>query len=115
MSAQPMSPVPPGPARLSPVWPFVFAVAAPAPWWFTIERHGFGMSIDAIGYVSTARSLLAGGGYYDCTQEPLSTWCPGLSTLLAGLGLVGVEPMVGAAIVNGLSFALIVGLAVEIL
>lgn len=102
-------------ARVSPIWPFAFGLAALALCWFTIERHGLGLSIDAITYVSTARNLLEGRGYYDSVQEPVAAWGPMFPTLLAAIGLLGIDPLASAAWVNPLAFALIVGLASDVL
>jgi len=103
------------PARISSIWPIAFGLAALALCWFTIERHGLGMSIDAITYVSTARNLLEGRGYYDSVQEPVAAWGPMFPTLLAAIGLLGIDPLLSAAWVNPLAFALIVGLASDVL
>ncbi|MFN0006753.1 MAG: hypothetical protein ACKVXR_02505 [Planctomycetota bacterium] len=103
------------PPRVSPIWPFAFGLAALLLCWFTIERHGLGMSIDAITYVSTARNLLEGRGYYDSVQEPVAAWGPMFPTLLAAIGLLGIDPLASAAWVNPLAYASIVGLASDVL
>ncbi len=69
---------------------------------------GAGMSTDAICYVSAARHLLEGKGYLDYDGRPYTHWPPLLPTILALLGLVGIEPLDGTRFVNAVSFGLIV-------
>ncbi len=62
--------------------------------WCT-SRYGIGVSPDSAYYIVAARSLAAGQGLR-FNGEPLVHWPPGYPLLLAGLGVVGVEPLEGA-------------------
>lgn len=70
--------------------------------------YGPGISSDALYYISTAKGLVEGKGYYGFDEEPYTHWPPLFPTLLAMLGLAGIEPLNGARFVNAVSFALIV-------
>ncbi|MCJ7692900.1 MAG: phospholipid carrier-dependent glycosyltransferase [Sedimentisphaerales bacterium] len=72
---------------------------------------GPGMSPDAVCYVAAAESLLQGNGYLDFDRDPYTHWPPLFPTLMAALGLVGIEPLQAARFVNGAAFALIVLIA----
>jgi hypothetical protein len=68
------------------------------------SRYGAGLSSDSTAYISAARSLLAGHGYV-CHDGNLYTgWPPLFPTLLAGIGLVGIDPATGARFLNALAF-----------
>jgi len=68
------------------------------------SRYGAGISPDSTAYISAARSLLAGHGYV-CHDGSLYTgWPPLFPTLLAGIGLTGVDPAVGARFLNAFAF-----------
>lgn len=75
------------------------------------SRHGVGISPDSTGYLAAARSLLAGRGYTGCDGAPLTAWPPLFPTLLAGLGLAGIEPALGARLLNALAFGVMVFLS----
>ena len=68
--------------------------------------YGAGLSPDSVGYISAARSLLSGDGYTRYHGDVLVHWPPLFPTLLAVLGLAGIEPLVGARIINILAFGL---------
>ena len=76
--------------------------------WISTTRYGVGLSPDSVNYIATARNLLAGKGYLTFDDTPFTHWAPLLPTMLAGLGAVGVEPQVGARLINAASFALII-------
>lgn len=68
------------------------------------SRYGVGLSQDSANYLSAARSLLAGEGYRYCDGGVYTHWPPLFPTLLAALGLAGVEPQTGARFINALAF-----------
>ncbi len=74
-------------------------------------RYGIGTFPDAEHYVGAARSLLDGKGYRYYFGEPYTRWPPLFPTLLAGLGLVRIEPLAGARLLNSLAFGLTVFLS----
>jgi len=74
---------------------------------------GVGMNEDGVSYILAARNLLAGQGLetftnygpIDTLTEPMVFWPPFYSIALAGLGLMGIDPMEGARWLNALLFA----------
>jgi hypothetical protein len=91
------------------------------------SRYGVGTLADSAHYIATARSLLAGTGYRSyasSVQEergyrsdmsaPYTQWPPLFPTLLAAIGLAGVDPQVGARWLNAIAFGLIVFLSGEL-
>lgn len=72
------------------------------------SRYGVGLSPDAVKYVSTARNLLSGNGYLQYDGTPFVRWPPLYPTLLALIGLAGVEPLSGARLLNALVYGLTV-------
>jgi len=68
------------------------------------SRYGVGTSPDSAGYLSAARSLLAGQGYRYPDGELYAQWPPLYPTLLAAMGLAGLDPLVGARLLNSLAF-----------
>ena len=72
------------------------------------SRYGVGLSPDSVNYIGTARNLLAGNGYLTFDDTPYTHWAPLLPTMLAGLGLIGIEPQTGARLINAAAFALVI-------
>jgi len=75
--------------------------------------EGLGLSDDSIAYIAGARSLLAGDGYREAwlaTNQPVTHFPPGFSSLLTFVGLFGLDPLRGARFVNALLFGLNAGL-----
>ncbi len=70
--------------------------------------YGPGMSSDAINYLSTAKHLMEGKGYISYSGQAYVHWPPLFPTLLALLGLGGIEPLSGARFLNAVCFGLIV-------
>jgi hypothetical protein len=68
------------------------------------SRYGVGMTPDGASYISTARSLLDGHGYRWFDGSPYTGWPPLFPTLLAGIGLAGIDPVTGARFLNALAF-----------
>jgi len=62
--------------------------------------------VDGYAYLMGARSLQQGAGYRSLTGEPFNHWPPGYSLLLS----LFPDPLVGALVVNYLSFGAVVGL-----
>lgn len=68
-----------------------------------------GMSLfdDSIAYIAGARSILAGEGYREAwliSNQPVTHFPPGFSTILALVGLSGLDPLRGTRFVNALIF-----------
>ncbi len=75
------------------------------------SKYGVGLSPDSADYLSAARSLPAGQGYR-CHYGGLYTgWPPLFPTLLAAGGLTGIEPLLGARLLNSLALGLIIFLS----
>lgn len=75
--------------------------------------EGLGLSDDSIAYIAGARSLLSGEGYREAwlaTNGPVTHFPPGFSSVLAFVGLFGLDPLRGARFVNALLFGLNAGL-----
>src|SRR4029450_5115297 len=74
---------------------------------------GRGLSDDSIAYIAGARSMLAGQGYREAwlaSNQPVTHFPPGFSSVLAFFGLFGLDPLRGARFVNALLFGLNAGL-----
>lgn len=71
---------------------------------------GVGVSPDSTHYISAARNLLGGRGLGRITPSgrwvPLVHWPPLFPVLLAGIGLLGIDPAHGARWLNVLIFGL---------
>jgi hypothetical protein len=72
------------------------------------SRYGVGTSPDSVTYVSTARNLLAGRGYVTFDGSPLVVFPPLFPTLLAGIGLGGIDPLEASRYVNAFCFGLVI-------
>lgn len=69
--------------------------------------QGLGLSDDSIAYIAGARSILAGDGYREAwlaSNQPVTHFPPGFSTILAILGLSGLDPLRGARFLNSILF-----------
>jgi hypothetical protein len=69
--------------------------------------QGLGLSDDSIAYIAGARSLLSGLGYREAwlaSNGPVTHFPPGFSSVLALVGLSGLDPVRGARLVNSLLF-----------
>jgi len=69
--------------------------------------EGLGLSDDSIGYIAGARSILSGQGYREAwlaSNGPVTHFPPAFSTLLALIGLSGLDPLRGARFLNALLF-----------
>lgn len=75
------------------------------------SRYGAGCSTDCVHYVSAARNLLSGRGYVAYGGVPFVEFPPLFPTLLALIGLTGVDPFVAARYVNATCFGLIVAIS----
>lgn len=73
-------------------------------------RYGAGTSPEVAGHLAAARSLPASQGYL-CPDGGLYTQPPLFPTLLAAPGLLGLDLLVGARLLNALAFGLIVYLS----
>jgi len=67
-------------------------------------QYEVGVAGDAVHYMEGARNLLAGKGYvllrWDGSFKPITTFPPGFSLALAGLGLFGLQPLTAAHYLN---------------
>ena len=66
-----------------------------------------GLLDDSIGYIAGARSILSGQGYREAwlaSNQPVTHFPPGFSTILALVGLSGLDPLRGTRFVNALVF-----------
>ncbi|MBL8102461.1 MAG: phospholipid carrier-dependent glycosyltransferase [Anaerolineales bacterium] len=69
--------------------------------------QGLALSDDSIAYIAGARSILNGNGYHAiwlASNKPVTHFPPGFSTILALVGLGGLDPLRGTRFVNSLLF-----------
>lgn len=69
--------------------------------------QGLGLSDDSIAYIAGARSILSGDGYREAwlaSNGPATHFPPGFSSVLALVGLSGLDPLRGTRFVNSLLF-----------
>lgn len=69
--------------------------------------QGLALSDDSIAYIASARSILSGDGYraaWLASNKPLTHFPPGFSSVLAVIGLSGLDPLRGTRLVNSLLF-----------
>ena len=74
---------------------------------FRATPEGLNLSDDSIAYIAGARSLLAGQGYREAwleSNQPVTHFPPGFSAALALIGLTGIDPLLGARLLNALLF-----------
>jgi len=75
--------------------------------------EGLGLSDDSIAYIAGARSMLAGNGYREAwlaSNQPVTHFPPGFSSVLAFFGLFGLDPLRGTRFVNALLFGVNAGM-----
>ncbi len=75
--------------------------------------EGLTLSDDSIAYIAGARSMLAGQGYREAwlaSNGPVTHFPPAFSSVLAFIGLFGLDPLRGARFVNASLFGLNVAL-----
>jgi hypothetical protein len=75
--------------------------------WAT-KPYFIGVSPDSAKYISCARSLLEGNGYTIYNGNRYIFWPPLYPSLLAVLGLTGIEPLEGSRYINAFLFGLII-------
>ena len=71
--------------------------------------EGLELSDDSIAYIAGARSMLAGNGYREAwleSNQPVTHFPPGYSSVLAFFGLFGLDPLRGTRFVNALLFGI---------
>lgn len=69
--------------------------------------QGLSLSDDSIAYIAGARSILSGEGYREAwlaSNQPVIHFPPGFSSLLALVGLSGLDPLRGTRFINSLLF-----------
>jgi len=69
--------------------------------------QGLGLSDDSIAYIAGARSMLAGNGYREAwlaSNQPVTHYPPGFSSILALIGLSGLDPLRGTRFLNSILF-----------
>lgn len=71
-----------------------------------VTRWGIGLSADSAVYIAGARGILQGRGYAfpygGGVWEAITLWPPFYSMVLAGFGLLGIEPLEGARWLNSI-------------
>jgi len=81
----------------------IFALSAMAALYISTPA-GAGLANDSVAYIAGARSILQGRGYsdiwLDSTIEPITHYPPLLSLSLSALGLLGLDPLRGARLLN---------------
>lgn len=85
----------------------VVAAAAVAFVAFATAVHGLGVSVDAVKYLSTGRSLLAGEGFVQFDGEPYVLWPPLYPLVIAAAGLADTEIVEALRFVHLAVFALV--------
>ena len=85
-----------------------------------VTRWGIGLSPDSAVYISGARGLMLGQGYSvpvgGGDWEQITLWPPFYSVMLAGVGVLGLDPLEGARWLNSILFGLtafLVGLSLK--
>jgi hypothetical protein len=76
-----------------------------------IATHHFGVVVwpDSVFYLSTARSLIKGGGFIAFDGEPLTLWPPLYPAILAFIsGIFRIDPLFIAAALNAVIFGAII-------
>lgn len=71
--------------------------------------EGLNLSDDSIAYIAGARSMLAGDGYREAwlaSNGPVTHYPPAFSSVLAFVGLFGLDPLRGVRFVNSVLFGL---------
>lgn len=69
--------------------------------------QGLGLLDDSIAYIAGARSILEGDGYraaWLASNKPVTHFPPGFSSILALIGLSGLDPLRGTRFLNSLLF-----------
>ncbi|MBI5822770.1 MAG: phospholipid carrier-dependent glycosyltransferase [Chloroflexi bacterium] len=69
--------------------------------------QGLSLSDDSIAYIAGARSILSGDGYREAwlaSNQPVTHFPPGFSSILALIGLSGLDPLRGTRFANSLLF-----------
>src|SRR3990170_6236461 len=69
--------------------------------------QGLSISDDSIAYIAGARSILSGDGYREAwlaSNQPVTHFPPGFSSILALIGLSGLDPLRGTRFINALLF-----------
>lgn len=69
--------------------------------------QGLGLSDDSIAYIAGARSILNGDGYHEAwlaSNQPVTHFPPMFSSVLALVGVTGLDPLRGTRFVNALLF-----------
>lgn len=68
------------------------------------SKYGVGLSPDSVEYISSARGLLSTGSLIGSNGSPYDRWPPLFPSLLALVGLTGVDPLLGARFLNAVVF-----------
>lgn len=73
------------------------------------SRFGAGLTYDSIRYISGARNIADGNGYFSYSGQPIALWPPLYSGILAMFYLAfGLDPLYSAIYLGALIFAVII-------
>jgi len=86
----------------------ILSVAGIALALFSTSVYGAGLSPDSVTYIFAANRLLSGDDYMNVGGTSYALWAPLFPALLAGLGLLGIEPLDGVRFFNAVIFGLII-------
>lgn len=78
---------------------------------FSTSRYGIGLAPDSAQYLAAARSLAAGKGFVSFDGSPYVAWPPLFPLVLAGFGLLGVDPLVAVRFLHAGTLGALVFLA----
>jgi len=90
-------------------WVLLFALGLAAVWFVRyLTPEGMGLVNDSVGYIGGARNIVAGDGYSrlkgNGEPTPITNFPPFFSIVLAGISLLGPDPIDGALILNVVLF-----------
>ena len=72
--------------------------------WLSTSRYGVGCTPDSADYIAAARSFLSGKGFAHWEGKPFTSWPPLFPIVLSALGFLGIDPLLGARLLNMFCF-----------
>ena len=90
-------------------WVLLFALGLVAVWFMRyLTPEGMGLVNDSVGYIGGARNIAAGNGYSrlkgNGEPAPITNFPPFFSIVLAGISLLGPDPIEGSLVLNVLLY-----------